>query len=166
MGIPFAADPSQQLARMDGAPIAPPDRRRRRYLFTNDYEWELLQSKTGWTEADDRCSASASGSPPSARRASRSSAADGTGCTSARCRRHAKIDPTGVGDGFRAGFLAGRRRRAVAGAVGAARLADRDPVLETVGPQEYAGRASASWSGSADAYGADAAAEIAAVVPA
>ncbi|MGV7846660.1 PfkB family carbohydrate kinase, partial [Mycobacterium kansasii] len=51
LGLAFAADPSQQLARLsgeeikqliDGAAI----------LFTNDYEWDLLLSKTGWTEAD------------------------------------------------------------------------------------------------------------------
>lgn len=50
LGIPFAADPSQQLARMEG-----PEIRRlvsgARYLLTNDYEWELLLKKTGWTEA-------------------------------------------------------------------------------------------------------------------
>lgn len=51
LGLAFAADPSQQLARLSGDEI-------RRlingatYLFTNDYEWDLLLSKTGWTEAD------------------------------------------------------------------------------------------------------------------
>ena len=48
-GLPFAADPSQQLARMEG-----PEIRRlvegARYLLSNDYEWELLLQKTGWTE--------------------------------------------------------------------------------------------------------------------
>ena len=48
-GYPFAVDPSQQLARMDGEQV------REfvvgaRYLFSNDYEWELLLQKTGWTE--------------------------------------------------------------------------------------------------------------------
>ena len=50
LGVPFAADVSQQVARMDG-----PEIRQlvegARYLMTNDYEWELLQQKTGWTEA-------------------------------------------------------------------------------------------------------------------
>lgn len=51
LGLAFAADPSQQLARLSGEEI-------RRlvngaaYLFTNDYEWDLLLSKTGWSEAD------------------------------------------------------------------------------------------------------------------
>ena len=48
--MPFAADVSQQVARMDGADIRTLVEGAR-YLMTNDYEWELLQQKTGWTEA-------------------------------------------------------------------------------------------------------------------
>src|SRR6201997_4141816 len=53
LGLPFAAAPSQQLARLSGKEI-------RKliggatYLFTNDYEWDLLLQKSGWTEADVR----------------------------------------------------------------------------------------------------------------
>ncbi|MCB0947388.1 MAG: carbohydrate kinase family protein, partial [Mycobacterium sp.] len=51
LGLAFAADPSQQLARLSG------EEAKRlidgaTYLFTNDYEWDLLLSKTGWTDAD------------------------------------------------------------------------------------------------------------------
>ncbi len=51
LGLSFAADPSQQLARLSGEEI-------RRlidgatYLFTNDYEWDLLLQKSGWSEAE------------------------------------------------------------------------------------------------------------------
>lgn len=51
LGLAFAADPSQQLARLSGEEI-------RRlidgasYLFTNDYEWDLLLQKSGWSEAE------------------------------------------------------------------------------------------------------------------
>ena len=50
-GIPFAADPSQQLARMDG------EQTRKlvdgaAYLFSNEYELAMIEQKTGWT-ADD-----------------------------------------------------------------------------------------------------------------
>ena len=50
-GIPFAADPSQQLARMDGAEI-------RQlvegafYLFMNEYEMALTEQKTGWCDEE------------------------------------------------------------------------------------------------------------------
>ena len=50
-GYPFAADPSQQLARMTG------DEVRQlidgaAYLLTNDYEKELLESKTGLSDGE------------------------------------------------------------------------------------------------------------------
>ena len=63
LGLPFAADPSQQLPRLSGAEI---DKLvdGAEYLFTNDYEWELLQSKTGWSEADVWCRRPASPTPP------------------------------------------------------------------------------------------------------
>ena len=49
--IPFAADPSQQLARMETSDI------RRlvegaKFLFTNEYESQLIEQKTGWTPAE------------------------------------------------------------------------------------------------------------------
>jgi adenosine kinase len=50
-GIPFIADPSQQLAFADG-----PEIRRlvdgAAYLFTNEYEAHLTEQKTGWSEED------------------------------------------------------------------------------------------------------------------
>ena len=50
-GLPFVADPSQQLAWMEG------DQIRRlvqgaTYLFTNAYEASLIEQKTGWTHRD------------------------------------------------------------------------------------------------------------------
>ncbi len=51
LGLPFAADPSQQLARLSGDEIRKLTDGAK-YLFTNDYEWDLMLSKTGWTEAD------------------------------------------------------------------------------------------------------------------
>ena len=51
LGYPFAADPSQQLARMSGEEIrALIDGAA--YLFTNDYEKDLLESKTGLSDDD------------------------------------------------------------------------------------------------------------------
>src|SRR4029078_6877779 len=51
LGLAFAADPSQQLARLTGEQIrALIDGAT--YLFTNDYEWDLLLQKSGWAEAE------------------------------------------------------------------------------------------------------------------
>src|SRR6185369_17494289 len=49
-GYPFVADPSQQLARMSGADIASLIDGAT-YLITNEYEKELLEQKTGLTDA-------------------------------------------------------------------------------------------------------------------
>ena len=51
LGLAFAADPSQQLARLSGEQIRGLIGGAA-ILFTNDYEWDLLLSKSGWTEAD------------------------------------------------------------------------------------------------------------------
>ena len=70
-GYAFAADPSQQLARLDGDDIRELVDGAS-YLFTNEYEAALIETKTGTPTS---CSpASAPGSPPWAARASASSA--------------------------------------------------------------------------------------------
>jgi adenosine kinase len=158
-GIPFAADPSQQLAFMDGESI------RRlidgaEYLFTNEYESHLACQKTGWTpeELADRVRVQV-----------KTRGKDGA---TVRVRGEAPIeisaarevrraDPTGVGDAFRAGFLTGLatklplRRCAELGSM----LATY--VIETVGTQEYNLRVPEFLDRLGEAYGADAAAEIA-----
>lgn len=164
LGIPFAADPSQQLARMEGAPI------RRlvdgaRYLLSNDYEWELLLQKTGWTEADVaqrvdiRITTHSENGVEIVGR-------DGTALKIGVVPATRLVDPTGVGDGFRAGFLAG-----VDGGLSLERAAQLGAliavlVLETDGPQDWTWDRADALERVGDAYGPDAAAEIAAVVPA
>jgi adenosine kinase len=75
-------------------------------------------------------------------------------------------DPTGVGDGFRAGFFAavswglGLERAAQVGSLVAAL------VLESVGPQEYEIRSEEFVKRFADSYGDVAAAEIKPLLPA
>jgi adenosine kinase len=75
-------------------------------------------------------------------------------------------DPTGVVDGFRAGFFAGiswglsLERSAQVGSLVAAL------VLETVGPQEYEVEAEDFAKRIADSYGTEAAAEIRPQLPA
>jgi adenosine kinase len=161
-GYPFAADPSQQLARMDGeaagALITGAD-----LLFTNDYEYGLLQSKTGWSEGEilARVGYRITTHGP---RGVEVVAADGSSLTVPALPETTKEDPTGVGDGFRAGFLAGRavglgfERAAQLGSLMATL------VLETTGAQEYTLEAGSAKSRLAGAYGDDAAAEIAAAI--
>jgi len=157
-GIPFAADPSQQLARMEG-----PEIRRliegARYLLCNDYEAGLIENKTGWSSEDlvasvecwvvtkgaQGCSMFVSGQPA---------------VHVPTVPEVVKADPTGVGDGFRAGFLAGIgwglpiERAAQLGSL----LATY--VLETVGTQEYALERGSFLARFAASYGPDEAAEV------
>ena len=161
-GIPFIADPSQQLAFADGPFI-------RRlidgaaYLFTNEYEAHLTEQKTGWghDEILDRVGT---------RVITRGS--DGVSIhrrgeetiTVPVAREVRKADPTGVGDGFRAGFLVG-----LSGGLGHRRCAELGSmlatyVIETVGTQEYSLGQEHFLRRLSDAYGEQAAAEIAPVV--
>jgi adenosine kinase len=157
-GYVFAADPSQQLARMDGTEIrALIDGAT--YLFTNEYEAALTEHKTGWSAADiaDRveCRITTLGAA-GARVERRGHPAVVVACP----QEDAVVDPTGVGDAFRAGFLAGLawelsdERCAQLGSM----LATY--VIETVGTQEYRFSRRHAHKRLADAYGLIAADEI------
>jgi len=157
-GLPFAADPSQQLASLSDEAIRDL-LRGTSLLFGNTYEAALLEAKTGWSAADvlaivgmritthskDGIAIEQAGAP-----------ALEVGVVPALT----VVDPTGVGDAFRAGFLAGRswglsqERSAQAGALLATLC------LESIGPQEYVVDPPAARARLADAYGADPAAEI------
>ncbi|MFJ6213856.1 carbohydrate kinase family protein [Streptomyces sp. NPDC092296] len=157
-GYAFAADPSQQLARMEGDDIRELVDGAQ-YLFTNEYEAALIQTKTGWSAAEilDRVGTRVttlgargvrierSGEPPIE-----------VGCP----EEEAKVDPTGVGDAFRAGFVAGLswelglERSAQVGCM----LATL--VIETLGTQEYELRRGHFLERFAKAYGDTAADEV------
>lgn len=134
-GVPFLADPSQQVAILDGEQLRELVTGAR-YLVANDYEMALLATKTGWshdevvaqaevcitTHGAEGCVVEQAGAEP---------------VKVPAAPEEASVDPTGVGDAFRAGFVAGRcwglglERSAQVGSM-LATLA-----LEVVGPQEY-----------------------------
>lgn len=157
-GYPFAADPSQQLARMEGEEIKPLIEGAA-YLFTNEYEAALIEQKTGWTSTDiagmvetrvitmgpDGARVERRGEPPVHVKVA---------------EEDRRADPTGVGDAFRAGYLAGVRwglsdeRAAQVGALVATY------VIETVGTQEYELAQRHFLERLATTYGDDAAADV------
>ncbi|WP_285753821.1 carbohydrate kinase family protein [Lentzea sp. NBRC 105346] len=163
-GYTFAVDPSQQLARMDGEQ-ARAFVEGAKYLFSNDYEWELLLQKTGWTEADV-LSRVGMRVTTLGEKGVEIVDQDGLALQIPAVAEVAKTDPTGVGDGFRAGFLAGvssgltLERAAQLGSLIAVL------VLETVGTQEWVLDREAAITRISQAFGPDAAEEIAAVLPA
>jgi adenosine kinase len=161
-GYPFLADPSQQLAfgdgtmirqLIDGAAI----------LFSNEYESALIEQKTGWSSEEVL---------------SRVGTRVVTlGAEGVRVERKGeepilvtavpeieKVEPTGVGDAFRAGFLA-----ALAWGLSLERAAQLGCLLavyvvEKVGTQEYTLSQSTFVERFAGTYGEEAAAEVAAHV--
>jgi adenosine kinase len=159
LGLAFAADPSQQLARLSGEEI-------RKlidgaaYLFTNDYEWDLLLQKSGWSEAEVMSQIQLRVTTLGEKGVD-IVGRDGTFVHVDVVPETHKDDPTGVGDAFRAGFLTGRS--AGLSLERSAQLASMVAtlVLEAPGPQEWTWDRDEAVTRLTDAYGADAGAEIA-----
>lgn len=155
----FAADPSQQLARMDGPAIRTLVEGAT-YLFCNDYERSLLEQKTGWSsdEVLARVGTWITTRGPKGATIERRGQEPLSVPAALELK---KVDPTGVGDAFRAGFLAG-----VAWKLGEERSAQLGCMLatltlESVGTQEYAFEPRGFVERFAEAYGDGAAAEVA-----
>ena len=164
-GLKFAADPSQQLARIlddeqvralvDGAD----------YLFGNEYEEALIERKSGWSSAEIlarvRVRITTLGS------AGARIEQQGQPPVMVPAVPDAKpADPTGSGDAFRSGFLA-----AVAWGLPLERAAQLGNLmavhaLECTGPQEYNLKPGPLADRFAAAYGDAAAAEVASYLPA
>ncbi|GAA3844398.1 carbohydrate kinase family protein [Sphaerisporangium flaviroseum] len=157
-GIPFAADCSQQLARMGGEDIrALIDGAA--YLFTNDYEKALVEQKTGWSDEEvlSRVSVRVTTLGPKGARIDRKGEPS---VNIPPTPELGKVDPTGVGDAFRAGFLSGLSWGLSLERCGQLGNLTATHVLEHVGGQEYRLGKQGFLDRFAASYGADAAAEI------
>lgn len=158
-GYPFIADPSQQLAfsdgdlirkLIDGAAI----------LISNEYESHMIEQKTGWSASEvlSRVGIQVTTLGKDGVRVLRDGqepfeVAAASGVTA--------VEPTGVGDAFRAGFLAALSwdldlERACQ--VGSALAAY---VVETVGTQEYTFTPAEFVARVEESYGVAAAADVA-----
>ena len=161
--IAFAADPSQQMARMSGEEIkllidgAA-------YLFLNEYELALAMQKTGWSDREILERVKYRVVTLGSKGAKVESAA-GEFVQVACPKEKSKTDPTGVGDSFRSGFIAGlawglsHERCAQLGALIATY------VIETLGTQEYRFTKAEFIARFAEAYGQASADEIAIHLP-
>jgi adenosine kinase len=156
--ITFAADTSQQLAVLEGDQIRELVAGAA-YLFSNEYEASLTEHKTGWSATDvikqvgvrvttlgaDGTRVDADGEPP---------------VLVGPVKDVHPADPTGTGDAFRAGFLAG-----VAWGLSLERSAQLGNLvavhaLETTGTQEYTLEPGELAARCAASYGQDAADEL------
>ena len=104
LGIPFLYDPGQQVVRS-----APEELKRgaenAQSLFVNDYEYELLKKHTGLTEED--LLASLDFMVVTLGEKGAAIYADGEKYLVPVVETETIVDPTGVGDAFRGGFLSG-----------------------------------------------------------
>ncbi|MFG2646516.1 carbohydrate kinase family protein [Streptomyces sp. NPDC048436] len=156
--IPFAADFSQQIARMDGDEIRTL-LEGATYLFSNEYEKGLIESKTGWTDAEILSKVGHRVTTLGARGVRIESVGQDP-IEVGVPEEKAKVEPTGVGDAFRAGFLSGlswgvsHERAAQLGCM----LATL--VIESVGTQEYELHRSDFMDRFTKAYGDEAASEV------
>ena len=158
-GYPFAADPSQQLAfaqgdlirqLVDGAT----------YLFTNEYEASLTEQKTGWS-ADEVLERVGTRVVTLGKEGVRILRKGEEMIEVKALDDVTAIEPTGVGDAFRSGFLAavgvglGLERAAQVGCTIAA------SVVETTGTQEYVLGKARFLERLGGSYGEQAAADVA-----
>ncbi|HVQ87802.1 MAG TPA: carbohydrate kinase family protein [Actinomycetes bacterium] len=156
--LPFAADPSQQLSSLDGEQIGQLVDGAS-LLFSNEYEAALIERRTGWTTEQilQRVETRVTTLGAKGARVERA----GQEPISVTVPKEEKVvDPTGVGDAFRAGYLAGMaweldvERSAQVGCL----LATY--VVETLGTQEYSFTRAGFAERFASAYGDGPAGEV------
>jgi adenosine kinase len=159
LGIPFVADPSQQLPRLDSEQtIDVVDGAK--YLFNNEYEATLIEQRTGWS-ADEVLEHVGVRVTTMGSKGARITSKDGLDISVPVAQEKAIKDPTGVGDAFRAGFLTGLgwglspQRCAEVGSL----LATY--VIETIGTQEYLLDKSEFIARLDEAYGSECAQDVA-----
>ena len=149
LGIPFIFDPGQGLPMFSGAEL----RQfiyQARWVALNDYEWQLVQQKSGWSAGDVTRRAEAlivtrgaAGSTIHTRDAELA-----IPCAAAR----AVVDPTGCGDAYRAGLIHGllhgldwRSTGHIASLMGAIKIESRGTQNHRFTPAEFAARLAAAF---------------------
>jgi adenosine kinase len=156
--IPFAADTSQQVAVLAGDQIRDLVTGAA-YLFSNEYEASLTEHKTGWSATDviSRVGVRVTTLGAEGTRVDQQGEAP---VLVGPVEDVHPTDPTGTGDAFRAGFLAG-----VAWGLSLERSAQLGNLvavhaLEATGPQDYTLKPEELLTRCAISYGQDAADEL------
>jgi adenosine kinase len=158
-GIDVAADPSQQLARMEGEQIRELIDGAT-YLFSNEYESGLMVQKTGWSH-DEILSKVGVRVTTHGGDGVVIENANGIIAKIPAVPTPGLVDPTGGGDAYRAGYLTGRAAGLDHEAAAQVGCTLATTVLETVGTQEYTLDRPTFLARLASAYGDEAAATAA-----
>ncbi|MFE1417137.1 carbohydrate kinase family protein [Streptomyces sp. NPDC085524] len=162
LGIPFAADPSQQLARLSGDEVRTLVEGAR-WLFTNEYESALLRERAEWTAEDVLARVGTwvttlgSKGVRIERQGAPAIVVDAVPDVPAE-------DPTGVGDAFRSGFLAAIAKDLPLEAAARLGCAMAALVLRAVGSQSYEADPAELLRTVRTVYGTDAARQLEAVL--
>jgi adenosine kinase len=150
-GVPFIFDPGQGLPMYDGK-----DLKRfveqATWVAVNDYEWQMIQQKTGWTESDVTQLADAL---IITRGADGSSIYTKGGPIQIPCAKPKGIvDPTGCGDAYRAGLIHGllhgldwQTTGRIASLMGAIKIESLGPQNHKFTPAEFQQRLAAAFPG-------------------
>ncbi len=143
-GIPFIFDPGQGLPLFDGEEL----KRfisQARWVTVNDYEWQLVQQRTGWGVRELTARVAALIVTRGAGGSSIYTGADELRIPAAPVER--VVDPTGCGDAYRAGLLHGlmrgldwRTTGQIASLLGAIKIECRGTQNHRFTPQEFAAR--------------------------
>jgi adenosine kinase len=151
-GIPFIFDPGQGLPMFNGDDLRGLIAQAT-WLTVNDYEWQLVQQRTGWSPADVLKHVKAL---VVTRGAEGSTIHTPQGeIVIPAAKPEAVVDPTGCGDAYRAGLIHGLLRGLdwpvtgrIASLLGALKIATRGTQNHRITPAEFATRYRA-------AFGAD-----------
>jgi adenosine kinase len=148
-GIPFIFDPGQGLPMFDAQDLAR-FVEQASWVAVNDYEWQLIQQKTGWSESDvtQRVEALIV-----TRGADGSSIYTKSGPIEIPCAKAQTIvDPTGCGDAYRAGLIHGllhgldwQTTGRIASLMGAIKIESLGPQNHQFTPAEFQRRLSAAF---------------------
>jgi len=143
-GIPFIFDPGQGLP-MFGADELNTFIEQATWVAVNDYEWGLLQQKTGLTAAD--IAAKVEALIVTCGAAGSMIYAGGRIMTIPSVKPRAIVDPTGCGDAYRAGLIHGLLRGLdwettgrVASLMGSIKIESRGPQNHDFTPEDFRGR--------------------------
>ncbi len=135
LSIPYLFDPSQQVARLSAEELR--EGVAGAYIVVcNDYEFEVIRQKTGMDEADLLRHTEALVVTRGEKGASIITAGGSTAVPAVTPRRI--VDPTGVGDAFRGGFMKGLAMGAPFDVCGRLGSVAATYVLEHLGGQSHA----------------------------
>ncbi len=135
LSIPYIFDPSQQVARLSAEELSE-GVAGAHIVICNDYEFEVIRQKTGMDEADLLRHTEALVVTRGEKGASIITAGGSTAVPAVTPRRI--VDPTGVGDAFRGGFMKGLAMGAPFDVCGRLGSVAATYVLEHLGGQSHA----------------------------